>query len=356
VGNGAFSDADGVGKIAPRAVAHAVRPCHAILPSLRTIMRVAAVDLISSTCFPLLAADELGLFKAEGLDVEIDLLPSLLGTRALRDGTVDCLAAGSVYDLLTQFPDWKGSKIVVALSQATPWLLVVRTDLGTRRGDIHAVKGLRLTAAEGPDQALRQMLRRAGIEPGRDVDLVELPGARGRDVSFGVFAARALEAGQIDGFWANAMGAELAVSCGAGKILIDVRRGDDPDDVRSFTFAALATTDAYLERERDSVERAVRAVVKAQSRLRADPSVARKVGAGKFPADAAELITRTIERDIAFYDPVITEEAVLSMNAFAQAIGQLSRPVPYDQVVDIGFRKLWTPAIRDPQEQAVIGP
>jgi ABC-type nitrate/sulfonate/bicarbonate transport system substrate-binding protein len=189
------------------------------------------------------------------------------------------------------------------------------------------------------------MLRRAGIEPGRDLDLVELPGARGRDVSFGVFAARALEAGQVDGFWANAMGAELAVSRGAGKILIDVRRGDDPDDVRSFTFAALATTDAYLERERESVERAVRAVVKAQGRLRADPSLARKVGVGKFPADAAELITRTVERDIAFYDPVITEEAVLSMNAFAQAIGQLSRPVPYDQVVDIRFRKLWAASL-----------
>jgi hypothetical protein len=35
VGNGAFSNADRVGKIALGAVAHAVRPCHAILPTLR---------------------------------------------------------------------------------------------------------------------------------------------------------------------------------------------------------------------------------------------------------------------------------------------------------------------------------
>ncbi|HEY7297892.1 MAG TPA: ABC transporter substrate-binding protein [Xanthobacteraceae bacterium] len=304
-------------------------------------MRIAAVDLISNTCFPLLAADELGFFEAEGLDVEIELLPSLLGTRALHDGTVDLLAAGSVYDLLTQFPDWRGSKIVVALSQGTPWLLVVRADLDASRGDINAVKGLRLTAAEGPDQALRQMLLRVGIDPGRDLDIVELPGARGRNVSFGVFAARALEAGQIDGFWANALGAELAVGRGAGKVLIDVRRGDDPQNVRFFTFAALATTDAYLERERESVERAVRAVVKAQARLRADPSLARKIGAAKFPADAAELIARTIERDIAFYDPAITQAAVLRMNAFAQSIGHLSGPVPYDHIVDLSFRRLW---------------
>src|SRR5215213_5285100 len=200
-------------------------------------MRIAAVDLISNTCFPLLAADELGLFNDEGLDVEIVLLPMFRGTQALRSGTVDLMAAGSVYDVLTEFPEWKGAKVVVALAQGTPWLLVVRADLAAKRGDLNAVQGLRLTAAEGPDQALKQMLIRSGMEPGRDLEIIELPGARGRDVSFGVFAARALEAGQIDGFWANAMGAETAVSRGAGKILIDVRRGDDPCEARHFTFA-----------------------------------------------------------------------------------------------------------------------
>src|SRR5688572_23767086 len=131
-------------------------------------MRIAAVDLISNTCFPLLAADVLGMFKSEGVDVEIELLPMLRGTQALRSGAVDLMAAGSVYDLLTEFPGWQGAKIVVALSQGTPWLLVVRSDLPAARGDLNAIRGLRLTAAEGPDQAFRQMLIQAGIVPGRD--------------------------------------------------------------------------------------------------------------------------------------------------------------------------------------------
>jgi ABC-type nitrate/sulfonate/bicarbonate transport system substrate-binding protein len=304
-------------------------------------MRIAAVDLVSNTCFPLLAADELGLFKAESLDVEIALLPALLGTQALRDGSVDLMAAGSVYDILTEFPGWQGAKIVVALSQGTPWLLVVRADLAARRGDLNAVKGLRITAAEGPDQALKQMLIGAGITPGRDLEIVELPGARGRDVSFGVFAARALQAGQIDGFWANAMGAETAVDSGAGKILIDVRRGDDPGDVRHFTFAAVATTDRFLERDAASVEGAVRAIVKAQRMLRANPALAQRIGQGKFPPEAAALITRTIERDVAFYDPTISEAAVISMNNFAHAIGHLPAAVPYEEVVDVRFRQWW---------------
>jgi ABC-type nitrate/sulfonate/bicarbonate transport system substrate-binding protein len=156
-------------------------------------MRIAAVDLISNTCFPALAAEELGFYKAEGLDARIELVPMLGATKALRNRVADAMIAGSVHDVLTEFPGWKGVKLVVALSQGTPWLLVVRADLATNRGDLSAVKGLRITAAEGPDLALRQMLIEANIDPDKDLQILELPGAKARDVSFGVFAARALE-------------------------------------------------------------------------------------------------------------------------------------------------------------------
>jgi ABC-type nitrate/sulfonate/bicarbonate transport system substrate-binding protein len=303
---------------------------------------IAAVDLVSNTCFPALAADELGFFKAEGLDARIELVAMLGATKALRQGDADAMIAGSVHDVLTEFPDWQGTKIAVALSRGTPWLLVVRADLGARRGDIQAVRGLTITAAEGPDLALKQMLLGAGIDPLKDVAIVDLPGAKSRDVSFGVFAARALQAGQIDGFWANAMGGETAVSSGAGKVLIDVRRGDDPGEVRHFTFAGMASTDNFLQREPRAIAAAVRAIVKAQKALRADPMLARDVGRRKFPQDAAALIANVVARDAAFYDPVITEEMVLKMNCFAQSVGHLSGPVPYERVVAVQCRELWS--------------
>jgi ABC-type nitrate/sulfonate/bicarbonate transport system substrate-binding protein len=304
-------------------------------------LRIAAVDLVSNTCFPALAADELGYFRTEGIEASIELVAMLGATKALRDGSADAMIAGSVHDVLTEFPDWRGVKIAVTLSQGTPWLLVVRPDLAAKRGDLSAVKGLRLTAAQGPDLALRQMLLRAGITPGKDLEIIELPGAKSRDVSFGVFAARALEAGQMDGFWANAMGAETAVSRGAGKVLIDVRRGDDPGEVRHFTFAGMATTDAFIEREPETVAAAIRAIVKAQKALRADPKLAAQVGRRKFPSDAAALITRVVERDATFYDPYIYEEAVAGMNRFAHSVGHLSGPVSYEQVAAVRYRELW---------------
>jgi NitT/TauT family transport system substrate-binding protein len=304
-------------------------------------LRIAAVDLISNTCFPALAADELGYFKSEGLDASIELAAALGATKALRAGHADAMIAGSVHDVLTEFPDWQGVKIAVALSQGTPWLLTVRKNVSARRGDLNALRGLRLTAAEGPDLALKTMLKMAGIDPARDVQIVELPGARARDVSFGVFAARGLEAGQVDGFWANAMGAETAVSRGVGKVLIDVRRGDDPGEVRFFTFAAMATTDDFIAREPEAVAAGVRAIVKAQKAVRAEPSLAREIGKRKFPPDAAELIANVVARDAEFYDPAIHEAAIDKMNRFARAVGHLSRAVSYEDVVAVRYRDLW---------------
>jgi ABC-type nitrate/sulfonate/bicarbonate transport system substrate-binding protein len=304
-------------------------------------IRIAAVDLVSNTSFPALAAKELGFFKAEGLDAHIELIAMLGATKALRNGNADAIITGSVYDVLTEFPRWEEVKLVVALSQGTPWLLVVRADLAAKRGDVSAVKGLRLTAAEGPDLALRQMLIGAKIDPDRDLQIVELPSAKARDVSFGVFAARALEAGQIDGFWANAMGSETAVRRGVGKILVDVRRGDDPAEVRRFTFASLATTEALIERDPECVAAAVRAIVKTQQALRAEPKRAVEVGRRLFSPEAAELIATIIERDLPFYDPVISEEAVSALNRFTQSVGLLPGPVPYEQVVAVRFSDLW---------------
>lgn len=305
-------------------------------------MRIAAVDLISNTCFPALAADELGFFKAEGLDARIELVPMLGATRALRNGTADAMIAGSVHDLLTEFPEWKGAKICVALSQGTPWLLTVRADLAAEHGDFEALRGLRFTAAEGPDLAFKQLLRSAGLDPEHDLEIVEVPGARERNVSFGVFAAQALEDGKIDGFWANAMGTETAVTRKVGKIHVDVRRGDDPDDVRLYTFAGLATTDDFIARKPDEVDAAVRAIVKAQKALRADPALAREVGTRKFPPESAALIAAIVARDAEFYNPAISEEAVRHLNAFAQSIDHLTGSVPYDQVVATRCRRLWT--------------
>jgi ABC-type nitrate/sulfonate/bicarbonate transport system substrate-binding protein len=142
-------------------------------------MRIAVLDFVTNTCFPLLAAEELGFFKAEGLDAQVELItPATKAISALREGAIDAYASGSVHAVLKSFPRWKGVKLIAALSQGIPWLLVVRADLRAERGDMNVLKGLRIGGDQGPDTALKQLLIAAGLDAERDkVQIVTVPGA-----------------------------------------------------------------------------------------------------------------------------------------------------------------------------------
>jgi ABC-type nitrate/sulfonate/bicarbonate transport system substrate-binding protein len=253
-------------------------------------MRIGCVDFVSNTFFPATAAEELGCFAAEGVEAHVELLRTLVAFPALRDGEVEFLAAPA-HSVLRAFPEWKAAKLVVALSQGTPWLVVLRANVPGERGDVAALKGLRVAAAEGPNLVFRQFLIELGLEPERDVQIVSLPGGEDAGVNFGVMAARALEDGLIDGFFANAMGAEVSVQRRIGRIHIDARRdGDRFSTVNRLTFAALITTDDMIARRPSEVAAVVRGIVNAQKALRAEPARATEVGRQRFPPDSAALI------------------------------------------------------------------
>ncbi len=305
-------------------------------------MRIAVPDLVSNSYFPAVAAVELGFFKAQGIDAELDMVfPVGRAMQALRDGDID-LVAGPAHATPSAFPGWQGAKLLAALSQHTFWVLVLRADLGVEPGDAGAVKGLRIGAAPGPDAALRRLLTEAGVDPESDgVALGPVPGSGEAGVSFGVHAARALEARIIDGFWANAMGAEVAVRSGVGSLALDSRGGLGPPAARDFTFAALVSTERLIGDSPGAAEGAVRAVVGAQEALRDDPSRAVEVGRRLFPADEAEMIGDLVARDAAYYSPQISRNTVANLNRFCRDLGVISSEPAYEQVVATGFAHLW---------------
>lgn len=306
-------------------------------------MKLAVPDLITNSYFPAIAAVDLGCCQAEGLDLTLEhIFPVPKAMAALRDGQLD-FVAGAAHATLTAFPAWQGAKLLVALAQGMYWLLVLRSDLAVRRGDIHAIKGLRIGAAPGVDLGLRRLLAAAGIDPDRDgVQIGPVPGTGQPGVSFGVTAAQALADGHMDGFWANAMGAETAVRRGVGRIVLDVRRGDGPPAARDYTFAVLVTTDRMIAHAPEAVAAAVRAIVHTQHTLKAHPERAREVGERLFPPAEAAMIAEVIRRDLPFYDPIISAESVSRLNQFAQDLALLPSPVPYEQVVATRFRHLWS--------------
>src|SRR6202161_74865 len=305
-------------------------------------MKLAVPDMISNSYFPAEAAVELGLFKAEGLDLSLELIfPVDKAYAALRDGAID-FVAGSAHSALSAFPDFRGVKLICAQAQGMYWFLVMHTDLKARRGDIAVVKGRSIGAAPWVDKGLRGLLAEAGIDLQRDqVKIAPVPGAAGAGINFGLTAAKALEERKIDGFWANGMGAEVAVRRGVGTMVLDVRRGDGPKACFNYTAATIATSDALIARAPQEAAAAVRAVVKTQAALKADVTRAAQVGEKLFPPSEAALITDLIRRDLPYYDATLSPGFVAGMSGFARGQGILDGDLRYDDVVSTQFSALW---------------
>ena len=301
-------------------------------------MRITVADAISPSYFVAIAAVSLGFFEEEGVDMEF-VFPPADPSRALRDGVVD-FYGGSPYTGLHAFPGWRGGVLLCALCHYTYWFLAVRSDLPCERGDVSAVKGLRLSASALPGLTLKKLLEEAGLDLQRDnVRIVATPPRTNPNWAWD--GVDVLEQGVADGYWGNGLRADLGVKRGLAKILLDVRRGDGPPAARLWTFPALVTTERLVKEHPEVAAGAVRAIVKTQRALRADPQLAAQAAQRLFPAEEAGLIAFEIARDAPFFDATITEEMVAQASRFAREMGVLEGEVRYGEVVATPFAPLW---------------
>lgn len=303
--------------------------------------RIWVADLDSPSYFVATAAVELGYFKREGIDIEF-VYNTREGPTLLREGKLDFIG-GPAFVGLRAFPEWKGVKLLCALSQYSYWFLAVRRDLEVRRGDLAALKNLRISAAiSDPGKGLQYMLIEAGLDLDRDnIKIVPPPPSYGDKGFMARNGVDAITQGLADAYWGNGMRVALGEKLGVAKLHLDLRRGDGPPGARYYNFPALTTRESLAKEHPEVATGAIRAVRNAQKALKADPSLATGIGEKLFPADEAELIADLIERDAPFYDPVITSEAVDGLMKFARSFGLIREVVPYEALVATEFSPLW---------------
>ena len=303
--------------------------------------RLMVADYDSPSYFVATAAVKLGFFEQEGIDVEfIAEYGSKNGPERLRDGTVHFFG-GPAFAATRAFPAWKGVKLIAALAQYSYWFMGLRKDIDIPRGDIKALRGLRIASSFAfPRTALRHMLVESGIDMDHDqVRIVDGPPSRSESHSRD--GVNALQENLADGFWGNGMRLALAEKAGIAKLHLDLRRGDGPPNARHYNFPALTVTDTLIEKKPEVAAAAVRAIVSTQKALRAEPSLAKKVGDDLFPGEEAEAIVALVSRDAPFYDAAITPKAVEGLNKFAMATGLIEQPLAYEDIAAVQFQDLW---------------
>ena len=305
------------------------------------MFRIWVPDLNSPSYFVAVAAVDLGLFKEEGLNIEF-VYKATDGPERMRDGDIQ-LIGGPAYAATRAFPGWKGVKLLCALSQYSYWFLGLRSDINAKRGDLQALKGLRLSAAETwPILGLRYMLADAGFDLERDnIRLVPPPPAYGAKGYMARNGVDSITQNIADGFWGNGMRVALGESLGIAKLHLDLRRGDGPPGARHYNFPALTASETFIDSHPEAAAGAVRAIVRAQMILKADPSIATEVGKRLFPANEAELIAGLVARDAPYYQAEISNSAVDGLMKFAKGVGLIKDAVPYEDLVATQFRRLW---------------
>jgi ABC-type nitrate/sulfonate/bicarbonate transport system substrate-binding protein len=305
------------------------------------MFRIWVPDLDSPSYFVAVAAVELGFFKQEGVDIEF-VYNTLQGPELMRDGKLDFIG-GPAYVATRTFPAWQGVKLLCALSQYSYWFLAVRATLDIKRGDLQALKGLRISAAPPwPEMSLRYMLTDGGLDLERDnVRIVPPPPPYGDKGFMARNGVDSIIQNSADAYWGNGMRVALGESLGIAKLHLDLRRGDGPPGARYYNFPALTARASLVDEHPNVAAGAVRAIVKAQKALQADPSISTAIGRKLFPADEAELIAGLIERDAPFYDAEISHDAVDGLMKFATRTGLVKDAVPYADLVATQFSHLW---------------
>jgi NitT/TauT family transport system substrate-binding protein len=132
-------------------------------------------------------ARDRGYYRQEGLDVQLVVMPSAIGMQALLGGNVKFSTAGGAGLL----PILRGAPVrfmFTTFSRPMFWLYA-RPDLRT----VESLKGKKVgvsSLGSGPDSLLRELLKKRGLEGGRDVAILA--------VGSGTARFFALQAGSVD--------------------------------------------------------------------------------------------------------------------------------------------------------------
>lgn len=255
-----------------------------------TIRMVQAVHAMAFA--PVYVARGQRYFEEEGLALEFTIIPGAPAAQALVGGSAEFLGHGS--DQLVKMAV-RGLRVLAVQSPMRTMTMnvTIRKEIAQRKGvgpgspldqKLAALKGLTLgTASAGSvaDTYTRWLVRKAGLDPTRDANIVQTGGAEA--------LIAAMSKGLIDGFLLSPPAPELTEADGYGLILISNTRGEI-EEFRNYVHEAIMVKAEYAERNPEIVEKVARAVSRGNNFLMDHPEEGKKVLQAFWPNAAPRII------------------------------------------------------------------
>ncbi len=307
--------------------------------------RVKVREAHTDTLFmaPVYIAEAAGYMAEEGLDLELTEVDSgALGIAALVSGGVQLVDADpfQAVQLLSQ---GKSVQFMYNLTKGVTLDMVMRSDVLKEKNisrstpiaqRFAALRGLKLGITKpgaATDVYMRYYLKKAGIDPERDVQIVTVGG--------GTALLATLKTRQIDAFHLSAPTPYLAQREGFGEIIIKASAGDVPE-LTNFLYTGIATTKEYADKNSDVLKRWTKAVNRANGLLRQNESAALGHLRKYFPRMDPAVLSLAMREIIPVLSPdgAMNEQMVQKHLDFLQDTGQISSKPPAKEGV------LWTNA------------
>jgi NitT/TauT family transport system substrate-binding protein len=221
-------------------------------------LRVAYPSLSSTSVFSLVMAQKEGYFKEEGLNVELLSIRGEIAIRTTLAGEVDFFTnAGSA---LAAAVRGVPVRLVTVFQDKPSWDLIAQPEfksIAQLRG-----KNIGVMSPEGSLAVVaREMLRKNGLDPGKDVNLVTMggdevrfPALQTKSIQATLFSTAMSIKAQKDGFSKLGNASEYANLVEGGLATSQDRIKQSPDKILRFVRGALKGLNYYVSKREPAIK------------------------------------------------------------------------------------------------------
>lgn len=275
--------------------------------------RVKIREAHTGTLFmaPVYIAEAAGYMREEGIDLElIEVESGALGIAALVSGQVQFFDADP-FQAVELRRQGRQILFIYNLTKRVTLDMVMHPEVARAKNlsratpieqRFAALRGMKLGITRpgaATDVYMRYYLKRAGLNPDRDAQLVAIGGG-------GPLLA-ALRTRQIDAFHLSAPTPYLAEKDGYGVVVIKASAGDVPE-LDNFMYTGISVYNVYANQNPDLLRRWIRAVNRANRLMRTDLAAAVGHLRKHFPRTDPEVLTLALREII----PALSEDGTIS--------------------------------------------